>query len=53
MYSVALLAPVSPMNRRSGHSSEKTSLCASFIRKASIAVETALVLPLFFLGWLP
>lgn len=39
-----------PMNRRSGHSSEKTSLCASFIRKASIAVETALVLPLFFLG---
>lgn len=39
-----------PMNRRGGHSSEKTSLCASFIRKASIAVETALVLPLFFLG---
>ena len=39
-----------PMNRRGGHFSEKASLCASLIKKASIAVETALVLPLFFLG---
>lgn len=39
-----------PMNRRGGHFSEKASLCASLIKEASIAVETALVLPLFFLG---
>lgn len=34
------------------HSSEKVSLCALWkrMRKASLAVETALVLPLFFLG---
>lgn len=39
-----------PMSRRSGRFSEKAFLCTSLIKKASIAVETALVLPLFFLG---
>ena len=42
--------PASPMDGRSGGSAEKASFRASFIRKASLAVETALVLPLFFLG---
>lgn len=40
----------SPMSRQSGMFSEKVSLCISKYKKASIAVETALVLPLFFLG---
>ena len=30
--------------------SVKASLCTSFLKKGSMAVETALVLPLFFLG---
>lgn len=40
----------SPMDRISEESSGKVSLCISFLVKASLAVETALVLPLFFLG---
>lgn len=40
----------SPMSRWGGRSSEKAFLCTSLLKKASIAVETALVLPLFFLG---
>lgn len=39
-----------PMDRIPEGSAEKVSSCASFLRKASLAVETALVLPLFFLG---
>lgn len=43
-----LLSP--PMGRSSGAFTEKVSFCASFLRKASLAVETALVLPVFFMG---
>ena len=43
--------PASPMDGRSGGSAEKASFRASFIRKASLAVETALVLPLFLSGY--
>lgn len=41
-----------PMNGEVQKSSEKVSFCTFFkrIRKASLTVETALVLPLFFLG---
>lgn len=45
-----------PMNRRSRSFSGKTSFCTFFrrmnyrVKKASLAVETAMVLPLFFLG---
>ena len=41
-----------PMNGEFKKPSEKVSFCTFFkkIRKASLAVETALVLPLFFLG---
>ena len=41
---------LTPMGRRSRVFSGKVSLCASFLKKASFAVETALVLPVFFLG---
>lgn len=40
----------SSIRRRCHQSSEKVSLCAFFCKRASLAVETALVLPLFFLG---
>ena len=40
----------SSIKRQCHQSSGKVSLCASFNKKASLAVETALVLPLFFLG---
>lgn len=39
-----------PTDRVNPCLSEKVSFCASQIKKASIAVETVLVLPLFFLG---
>ena len=45
---VDLLFP--PINISKQMSSGKVSLCISFFRRASLAVETALVLPLFFLG---
>lgn len=47
LYSFWLLS--APMDRSKGFSG-KASFCASFMKKASLAVETALVLPLFFLG---
>lgn len=40
----------SSIKRHCHQSSGKVSLCASFNKKASLAVETALVLPLFFSG---
>lgn len=45
-----LISLLSPMSRKM--LSGKVSLCTSFpyLKKASLAVETALVLPLFFLG---
>ena len=39
-----------PMGGLPGWSAGKVSFCISLLRKASLAVETALVLPLFFLG---
>lgn len=49
MYGYDLSAP---MDRSMGHSSGKVSFCTFFYKakKASLAVETAIVLPLFFLG---
>ena len=40
----------SPMGKASEKFSGKVSFCIFFLRKASLAVETALVLPIFFLG---
>lgn len=45
-----LIRLFSPMSRLGARFSEKVFLCTSGLRKASIAVETALVLPLFFIG---
>lgn len=45
-YLYGLLAPIS---RKKALFPEKASLCAS-LKRASLAVETALVLPMFFLG---
>ena len=39
-----------PITEPTEKTSGKVSLCTSFRRRASLAVETALVLPLFFLG---
>lgn len=48
LYSFRTLS--APMDRSSDEFSEKVSSCTSFLKKASLAVETALVLPAFFLG---
>lgn len=47
-----LVRPFPPTNGRHSTLSEKVSLCTpkAMYRRASLAVETALVLPLFFLG---
>ena len=39
-----------PMNREKGRLAGKVSFCASNLKRASLALETAFVLPLFFLG---
>lgn len=52
IHSQKLLPAMLPPKRRTGGFPEKAFLCTSLkkIRQASLAVETALVLPLFFLG---
>lgn len=45
-----LMRLLSPMSRQGSNASEKASLCTFSLKKASLAVETALALPVFFLG---